>query len=168
MKTIFLVLILCVFPAGVFAQAVTETTKIDEFGAIYCCDFGARMDNAAIYQRANPGSQVYLVFYNGRKHDGWRWNARLKRREPGLVNPVRSEFRGFVAGAMTRIVFQRLDREAFVIQDGGFRESLLVEVWIVPRGGEPPAPTATVDKKALDTERDVRPIFPISVMKLNL
>jgi hypothetical protein len=153
MRTAFLVLILCVFPAGVFGQAVTETTKIDEFGAIHCCDFGARMDNAAIYQRANPGSRIHLIFYNARKHNGWRWNARLKKREPALVNPIRGEFGGFVRGVKQRAAFQKLDMRTFVITNGGYRENLIVEVWIVPAGTEPPKVTPTVDEKSIRLQK---------------
>jgi|GEM_PF-1896296 len=157
MKTIFLALLVCLFPAGVFAQVLTETQKIDEFGVLYCCDFGARMNNAAGAQHANPGSQIYLVFYNG-PLNGLRWNARLKKHDVGPVNPVRGEFRGFVAGAMKQIAFQRLNKEAFVIKDGGFRESLTVEIWIVPSGGAPPVITPTMDEKSI-RYRKGRPHF---------
>lgn len=153
MRTIFLVLILCVFPAGVFAQAVTETQKIDEFGAIKCCDFGARMDNAAIYQRANPGSQIHLIFYNARKHSWWRWNARLKKREPALINPIRGEFSGFVRGVRQRAAFQKFDLKTFVIRNGGYRENLEVEVWIVPPGADPPKLAPTVDEKIIKLQK---------------
>jgi hypothetical protein len=139
--------------AGVFAQAVTETTKIDEFGAINCCDFGARMDNAAIQQRANPGSQIHLIFYNARGYNSTRWNKKLREREPVLLNPIRGEFSGFVRGVKQRADFQKLDMKTFVITNGGYREKLIVEVWIVPAGAEPPKVTPTVDKKRIKLQK---------------
>jgi hypothetical protein len=129
MKVLKLTLFAIIFSTGVFAQAaITETQKIDEFGAIHCCDFGARVDYAAITQRANPGSQIYVVFYDAR-------------------NAVRGQFRGFVRGFKMRALFQKVDMRDIVITNGGFRKRLTVEMWIVPPGAEPPKPTPTVNRK---------------------
>jgi hypothetical protein len=146
-------LLIVFLSAAVFGQADTETRKIDEFGAIHCCDFGARMENAAIYQRANPGSQIHLIFYNARKLNWWRWNAKLKKREPALVNPIRGEFGGFVRGVRQRAAFQKFDMKTFVIINGGYRENLEVEVWIVPAGAQPPKLAPTVDEKIIKLQK---------------
>lgn len=149
MRTIFLVLILCIFSAGVFAQEVTQPVKIDEFGAIYCCDFGARIDNAYIGQRANPGSKIYFIYYEGKKVSYQRWNKKLDRSETALRNPARGGFRDLLTGIRREVLFLKRDMNNIVVKHGGFRELRVVEVWIVPAGAAEPTATPTIDGKSV-------------------
>lgn len=139
--------LILVFSTGVFAQSAAETKKLDEFSYTNCCDFGARIDWATITQRENPGSKIYIIFYQGKKVAGRRWNHKLQNSEDALFNPVRGEFRGLVRGIMKRAEFLKADTKDLIIKNGGFRELLTVEVWIVPAGAEPPALTPTIDGK---------------------
>lgn len=49
---------------------------------------------------------------------------------------------------MKRIAFQKRGDENFVIRDGGFRERMTVELWLVPEGAQPPelAPTVNAEE----------------------
>lgn len=158
MKTIFLILILCVFSAGVFAQAVTEAQKLDEFSYINCGDMEVRLDWAVNTQRNDPGSKIHIVFYQGKKVAGRRWNKKLEKSEGVLLNPVRGEFRGLVRGITRHEALLKRDTKDLVIKDGGFRELLTVEIWIVPAGAEPPALTPTLDGKDVKFRKG-RPYF---------
>lgn len=142
--SVIFILILC---GASFAQALTEATKIDEFGITNCCDIQARVNNAEIARRNNPGSKIYFIFYEGKKRAILRWNERLGKSEHALVNPVRGEFRSFERGTLKRAAFQKFDSNNIIIKNGGYRELLTVEVWIVPDGAEPPGLTPTVDEK---------------------
>lgn len=150
MKLIIPAILITIFSACAFAQeTVTETQKIDEFGVIYCCNFGVRLEFAMIAQRANPGSRVYMHFYEGKKRAINHWNKRLGKSVDVLINPMRGGFSDFLAGVRIRAGFQKIDLNNFVIQNGGFREVMTVEVWLVPAGAEPPKLTPTVDGKSV-------------------
>jgi hypothetical protein len=151
MKIIIPVILSLVLSVSAFAQeAVTETQKIDEFGApsVRCCDFGARVDFAMITQRANPGSQVHVVYYSGRKYETTR-RDRQGREKTVLINPMRNEYRDFQKGFMIRAAFQKVDMTNFILVNGGYRERMAVEVWLVPAGAEPPKPLPTIDEKTV-------------------
>jgi len=98
--------------------------KFDEYGNIRFNDEKARLDNFAIQLQNEPGSQGYIIAYGSCAGEG---QARADRAKDYLVNT-----RGIEAGRI-------------VTQDGGCREELAVELWIVPSGATPPAVSATVD-----------------------
>ena len=149
MRILALTLLMVVFAAGASAQAIAEAQKIDEFGLIGCCDLGARVDNAEIARQNTPGSKIYYIFYEGKKRLIYRWNAKTGKREDVLLNPVRAEFQSFERGIKRQVNFLRRDMNQMVIQNGGYRELLTIEVWIVPDGAEPPALTPTLDEKSV-------------------
>lgn len=145
MKLIPALLLLVLMSLTAFGQDVPKAEKFDEFGLVYCCELGARADFARIKQHENPGSKVHVIFYSGRKHEGWKTDRRTGKKEPALVDPVRNEYRAFLREFMKRIMFQRLGAENLVIRDGGFRERLTVEIWLVPEGAASPELTPTVN-----------------------
>lgn len=145
MKILSQVVLLFFVSTAAYAQ-VSETTKIDEFGLIYCCDFGARVDNAELARKNNPGSMIYVTFYNARKHRVSRWD-KSGNQKTVWIDPIRGEYRGFVTGFMKQISFFKLDPANFKIRDGGYREQMVVELWLVPSGAAPPPLTPTVDEK---------------------
>jgi len=101
-------------------------TKFDEYGNIRFNDEKARLDNYAIQLQNQPGSQGYIIALGSCAGEG---QARADRAKDYLVNT-----RGIDAGRI-------------VTMDGGCREELVVELWIVPSGATPPTASnsATVD-----------------------
>jgi len=101
-------------------------TKFDEYGDIRFNDEKARLDNYAIELQNQPGSQGTIVVFGSCTGEA---QARADRAKDYLVNT-----RGIDAGRLTTV-------------DGGCREDLVVELWIVPSGASAPTPTnsATVD-----------------------
>jgi hypothetical protein len=110
--------------------------KIDEYGNIRFNDEKARLDNFAIELQNDPMAQGYLVCYGGRRGRTGEAQRRCDRAKDYLVTT-----RGITA-------------DRIVTVDGGFREDLTVELWIVPSGATPPAATPTVDPS------EVRPTRP--------
>jgi len=100
--------------------------KFDEYGNIRFNDEKARLDNYAIELQNQPGSGGTIVAFGTCAGEA---QARADRAKDYLVNT-----RGIDAGRLTTV-------------DGGCREALAVELWIVPNGAAAPTPTnsATVD-----------------------
>jgi hypothetical protein len=102
------------------------TRKLDEYGDISWNDEKARLDNFAIEMHNLPVSAGYLICYGGRV--GRAGAARRRCQRAG----------GYVSG------YRGIDAARVVTVDGGYREELTVELWVVPPGATPPQPSPTV------------------------
>jgi hypothetical protein len=113
---------------------VTPTSrKVDEYGNIRFNDEKARLDNFAIELQNDPTSQGYLICYGGRRGRKGEATARCDRAKNYLVST-----RG-------------IDASRIVTVDGGYRENLTVELWVVPSGATPPTATPTVQPSEVRT-----------------
>lgn len=63
-----------------FGQNALKAEKFDEFGLVYCCELGARVDFASITRIENPGSKIHVIFYSGRKHEGWKFDRKTGKK----------------------------------------------------------------------------------------
>ena len=97
-----------------------ENRKFDEYGNINRDDEKARLDNFAIQLQQEPDAKGYIIVYAGRRSRAGDAQKRADRARDYLVN-----LRG-------------IDARRLVTQDGGTREDLTVELWIVPTGAPPP------------------------------
>lgn len=104
-----------------------NTIKVDEFGPINGCDLGARVDNLFIQLNNRPEALGYVIGYAG---------------SDSL--PSQIESMPMVTRILKTLAFGRHDPDRLVIINGGFRESMAIEFYLVPPGGEIPQPTATV------------------------
>ena len=109
------------------APPVRTARKVDEYGNIRFNDEKARLDNFAIELQNDPTSQGYLICYGGRRGRAGEAAARCDRSKNYLTTT-----RG-------------IDARRVVTVDGGYREDLTVELWVVPSGATPPAASPTVD-----------------------
>jgi hypothetical protein len=107
-------------------RAVPKARLFDTYGNIAFNDEKARLDNFAIQLQNEPGAQGYIIAYAGRRARASEAQARADRAKDYLVNT-----RG-------------LDSGRIVTVDGGHRENLEVELWIVPSGAVPPTASPTV------------------------
>jgi hypothetical protein len=98
----------------------------DTYGNIPFNAEKARLDNLAIQLQNEPGAQGYIIAYAGRRARVGQAKARLTRAKNYLIEP-----HGI-----------RADR--LVLIDGGHRENLEVELWIIPTGATPPTASPTV------------------------
>jgi hypothetical protein len=105
----------------------TTPRKIDEYGRLAWADEKARLDNAAGVFQSEPELSCYLICYDGRLAREGEAKRRCLRAADYLVKR-----RGVEA------------RRVFTLA-GGFREDMTVEIWPVPVGATPPAPSPTVD-----------------------
>jgi hypothetical protein len=113
----------------------TVARKVDEYGNIKFNDEKARLDNYAIELQNDPTAQGYLVCYGGRTGRTGEAQRRCDRAKNYLVST-----RG-------------IDASRIVTVDGGYREELTVELWVVPSGANPPQSTPTVDASEVKPTR---------------
>jgi hypothetical protein len=97
-------------------QNTATPRLIDEFGDLYCDDLLARLDNVAITLDGTPSSKTYIIGYNGR-------NSALDRM-PHILR--------FAKGYL--IETRGIDERRIVTINGGDREELRIESWLVPEG----------------------------------
>jgi hypothetical protein len=118
---------------------VAVPRKIDEYGNIRFNDEKARLDNYAIELQNDPTSQGYLICYGGRRGRAGEAQRRCDRAKDYLVTT-----RG-------------IDSSRIVTVDGGYKEELTVELWIVPSGATPPTASPTIDPSEVKTTPAPRP-----------
>lgn len=136
MRVTLKILLSCLFTAAIVvslaAVAVSaqvanhdarRARKIDEFGRLYGCDGGARLDNFAVELEGVPGAKGYIIAHDARE--------RLR----GTAHAWGAYFLKYF------VEFRGLEASRFVLVDAAEvpGEDLSMELWLVPAGAEPPA-----------------------------
>src|SRR5262249_5179671 len=103
--------------------------KVDEFGKATHCDLSARIDNLFTQLNANPDATGYVITYNGADFLPSDYDR----------SPMRQQI-------MKAIAFRSYESSRLVFIDGGFRETITTELFLVPPNGALPTPTETVPK----------------------
>lgn len=120
-------------------QAESRTSrKFDDFGHINCEDELARLDAFYVELQKNPYLKGYIIMYGGRHGRRNEAKARAARMKFYIVR-----VRGF-------------DVRRIVTMDGGYREELSGELWLVSPNEEAPLPTPTVKAKEVRLKGRVR------------
>jgi hypothetical protein len=126
---------------GAAAVSTEEPRKFDEYADICCEDEEARLDSFAIELQNNPGATGYVIFYGGRRYSSCWYD--YPRHRPRV--PFKGEAEARAAAIKRYLTDSRgMDQERVVVVKGGFRESWMAELWIVPKGAKFPAPTPTL------------------------
>ena len=135
MRTVISTLCLILAVGGTSLAAI-EPQKIMEVHPGNCEDEMARMDHVANLLSENENNIGYIIVYGGR---------RGTRRDEVRV----------VGARMRRYLIQErgIDPNRIEVVNGGFRERLTVEVWIVRRGEDRPAATPTVNPRRVRYRR---------------
>ena len=113
----------------------TRASKFDEYGNIRFNDEKARLDNYAIQLQNDPNARGAIIAYGGRRGRRGEAQARANRARDYLVNT-----RGIDAGRIDTI-------------DGGYRDELTVELWVVPAGATAPTASPTVQESEVQFTR---------------
>jgi hypothetical protein len=100
--------------------------KVDEYSDLIQDDEGARLDAFESELMKESGSKGYIISYAGRDDPPGKARRYALRAKVYLVKA-----RGVAASRVEAV-------------DGGRREALTVELWIVPAGALPPAVTSTI------------------------
>jgi hypothetical protein len=103
--------------------------KFDEYGALSFEDEKARLDNFAIQLKNQPGAQAHIIGYAAQGGNSEDIETRLTRTRNYLVKNL-----GLEPGRV-------------VTQNGGKREELTVELYLIPTGAAPPTPQPSVPEE---------------------
>ena len=142
-------MVLCLMAASAHAVTATpEARKFDEFGDVCCEDEKARLDNFVNELQNNPEARGYIIFYGGKRH---RYPPCHSSR---VVLPRRGEAAARAARLKPYIRDTRgVDASRIVVINGGHRDQWMAELWIVPKGANPPVPTPTVKPQEIRFRR---------------
>jgi len=116
----------CSADAAATLSVAGPAKKLDEYGVLAEADEKARLD--ALMAAVTDKEQAFIFVYAGRTSPRGQAYANLKRIRAYLTK----------AGA---------PRERVVTIDGGFREQVSYELWLVPVGAEAPKSTPTINAK---------------------
>lgn len=117
---------------GILARRLPDgPRRFDEFPSVAFDDDKARLDNLAIELQNNPGATGYIIGYAGRRSRAGVGDQMGTRAIDYLVNR-----RG-------------ISRSRLAYINGGHREDVTYEIWLVPQGAETPRPTPTLDPSQL-------------------
>ncbi|MDQ3817120.1 MAG: hypothetical protein M3362_05450 [Acidobacteriota bacterium] len=137
-KRVFACLSIILLSAGVSSAQINPRDTLhplDTFDDVNCEDEMAHLDNFAVDIQSNPGSVGYVIVYGGRYGRRGEAMARASRIKDYLVKS-----RG-------------LDSNRVMAIDGGYREHLAVDLWVLARGIRVPPLTPTVQPKDVKFKR---------------
>lgn len=118
-----------------------ELHKLFEFGLMTCDEMTEQIDRLEIALGKEPDTNAYIIFYSGLYSSTQRIG---KVKKPILIDHRAFGFVRFISNQLT---YRKLDKTKVEIKDGGYRDRVLFEVWLVPKGASPPMPEPTVNPK---------------------
>jgi hypothetical protein len=137
---ICIVLSIGLLPEGLMAASrpSEQPRKFDEFGNVTCEDELARLDAFSAELQNAPDSDGYIIVYGGRLGRLHEAKARAARMKFYLVRN------------------RALVRKQIHALDGGYRETLTIELWLRRSGEATPVQTPTVKVKDVKLRGRVR------------
>jgi hypothetical protein len=143
------IMIFCAIMANAHPSAAhSEARKFDEFKDVACEDEKARLDNFANELQNDPEAQGYIVFYGGKRRQ------HPTRPDSRLALPRRGEAEARAARLKPYLHDSRgIDSNRMVVVNGGYRDQWAAELWIVPKGANPPVPAPTVKPQEIRFRR---------------
>jgi hypothetical protein len=134
-----------------------EAQLIDGFGILPCGDFSNRMGLLLYEHQKNPESEIYIVYYGARyRRELVDYDKRKNKfTKIKLSSPHRDDalnraksiplylanYPGFPENLRNSI------KDKIKLVDSGFRENIEFEIWLVPKGANPPKPSPLIEEK---------------------
>ena len=126
----------CSYAATATINVAGPAKKLDEYGTVKDDEETGHLDN--FVPAVTASEQAYIIVYAGRTNVRGQANVDLRRIRAYLVK----------AG---------MPPERIVTLDGGYREELTHELWLVPVGAEAPRPSPTLTAKDIVFPKPVPP-----------
>ena len=153
-KRILIFLFLSSFAFSVSAQE-KEARQIDEFGILPCGDMLSRLHWIYTESQNSPDSKIYVVYYGGRFRKTIFWDQKNKSNKIQLKYPHQedalNQAKSIPLYLTTEERYPAAIRDSLknkiVLINGGFRQNIQMEIWIVPKDAAPPKPMPTIDEK---------------------
>ncbi|MBC7797208.1 MAG: hypothetical protein H7Z37_10080 [Pyrinomonadaceae bacterium] len=112
----------------------SQAEKFDEFGRLNECAKSARLDNLSISLQNDPTKTAHIIFY---------------RTEDALPSQFNSDKYASNYLIQNRGIEPNRVTEIF----GGFRETQMTELWLLPKGAESPKPSNTIAPPKLPKDK---------------
>lgn len=124
-----LVTAICLLLLSAGFSFAAQDRLYDSFGNINCEDEMAHLDNIAVAMGENNNSTAYIFVYAGKQSRRGEAQARLTR-----IRNYLTQRRG-------------MDINRIKIEDGGYREVLQIDVYLISPGVPSPIAMPTVERK---------------------
>ena len=110
-------------------SSIISHNKFDEYGDISSAEEKKRLEQFVIRLRDMPDMIGYIIAYAGRQTCAGEAKTRAERAKKYLLKK------------------RSIDAKRIITIDGGYREQLTVELFLVPTGVRPPLPMSTINPK---------------------
>jgi hypothetical protein len=117
-----------VFCFKALAQDKPTASLVDSFAYSNSEDASSRIDNWRNELDRSPQNAGLIIVYGGK-------------------TSKRGEIEAHLRGIKKAFALKRIDHQRSPAINGGYREKLTVEFWVIPPGAETPEPTPTVEAK---------------------
>jgi hypothetical protein len=124
----FLLALLAIAVLCLSAAAQEKAILVDSFTFTNGEDGNARIDMLRLQLDSSPQSAGLVIVYGGKRGK-------------------RGEIEAHIRGINKVFVTKGIDHMRTPVINGGYREKLTVEFWLIPPGADTPKPTPTVERK---------------------
>lgn len=121
-------LIAAIFCLNTSAQETPKAVLVDSFNYTNSEEGSARIDNFRNHLNQSPQSAGLVIVYG----------AKLGKK--GAID-------AHIRGIKKAFALKGIDHQRTPAINGGYREKLMIEFWLIPPGAETPLPSPTVDAK---------------------
>lgn len=143
------------FVSAISLQAQEAKARlVDEFSILACGDIMGRLDVLLSEWRNNKDEQIIILFY------GQRYRKPVERKKDGseivrLTHAHPEDGLNWARGIPKYLLARYEDawsedvsilKRRIKLIDGGYRERILAEIWLVPSGVTDPVPTPSIAK----------------------
>lgn len=162
-------IVICVcLQSGLLIVAGQEPRLLDAFSkrTTPCGDFMGRMDSLLAEWMGNRSDRIAVIYYGHRYRKNIRHGKERNEEATVLSRPHRYDGRNYARSvplyllSRFRSAWSEPSSEAeslersIVLLDGGYRENIEIEIWLIPRNGEMPKPTPTIPEGDIKFRRD--------------
>lgn len=124
-----------------FAQEKPQAELIDSFTYSNSEVASLRIDNFRNQLERSPQNAGLIIVYGGKISK-------------------KGEIEAHIRGIKQSFALKRIDHQRSPVINGGYREKLTVEFWIIPAGAETPEPNPTVEAKKIRFKGVSRKVIP--------
>lgn len=125
----------------VYTQEKPKPTLVDSFNYTNSEEGSVRIDNFRIQLQQSSQNAGLVIVYGGQRGK-------------------RGEVEAHIRGIKKAFALKGIDHERSPVINGGYREKLTIEFWIIPPGAETPLPSLTVEAKKVRFKGVSRKVIP--------
>jgi hypothetical protein len=129
-------------------SVLKKTSKVAEYSKVKPAEEKAFLDKFAGELQADPSAQGYIISYETPQ------------------GPKMEAFKAANNGMQYLVKQHQIDASRLLPVDGGYREKVAIELWLIPSGADMPQATPTIDPSKMKTTKE-KPAPPAKPKKSN-